>query len=179
MKTLKRVLLIFAILIALPLILALFTKKEYNIIEEITIDRPKNEVFDFVKYLKNQDEYSKWASMDPNMEKSFSGTDGTVGFVSAWKSDNPDVGSGEQEILKIEEGKRIDLELRFFEPFESSDLAYVATESISENRTRVKWGFEGKMKYPMNLMLLFMDFEGMIGDDLQAGLKNLKKKLEN
>jgi len=179
MKIFKKILLALAILVAVPLILALFTKKEYSIIEEITIDRPKDEVFDYVKYLKNQDEFSKWASMDPDMEKSFRGTDATVGFVSAWKSDNPDVGSGEQEILKIDEGKRIDLELRFFEPFESSDLAYVATESISENQTKVKWGFEGKMDYPMNLMLLFMDFEGMIGDDLQTGLKNLKNKLEN
>ncbi|WP_273566981.1 SRPBCC family protein [Maribacter halichondriae] len=179
MKILKKLLLALAIIIAVPLILALFTKKEYTIVEEITIDRPKNEVFEYVKYLKNQDEYSKWASMDPDMEKSFRGTDATVGFVSAWKSDNPDVGSGEQEILKIDEGKRIDMELRFFEPFESSDLAYVSTESISENQTKVKWGFDGKMKYPMNLMLLFMDFEGMIGDDLQTGLKNLKDKLEN
>ena len=116
--------------------------------------------------------------MDPNMEKSFRGTDGTVGFVSAWKSEEEDVGSGEQEILRIDEGKRIDFELRFFEPFESSDLAYMATERISDNQTKVKWGFDGKMAYPMNLMLLFMDFEGMIGDDLQSGLQNLKSNLE-
>jgi len=178
MGALKKILIIIGILIAIPLVVALFVKKEYSIEEEITINKPKEQVFDYIKHLKNQNDYSKWATMDPDMEKSFRGTDGTVSFVSAWKSDNEDVGSGEQEILKIDEGKRIDFELRFFQPFESSDQAYMTTESVSANQTKIKWGFDGKMDYPMNLMLLFMDFEGMIGDDLATGLKNLKDKLE-
>lgn len=179
MKTLKKVLVALAIIIAIPLVLALFANKEYAVEEEITINKPKEEVFDYIKLLKNQNEYSKWASMDPNMEKSFRGTDGTVGFVSAWKSGDEHVGVGEQEITAIKEGERIDFDLRFFEPFESSDKAYMVTESVATDQTKVKWGFEGKMEYPMNLMLLFMDFEGMIGDDFQTGLETLKRKLEN
>jgi hypothetical protein len=35
------------------------------------------------------------------------------------------------------------------------------------------------MKYPMNLMLLFMDMEGMLGGDLEQGLTNLKGVLES
>ncbi|WP_339704955.1 SRPBCC family protein [uncultured Kriegella sp.] len=178
MKYLKKILIIIAIIIAIPLIIALFTQKEYDVEEEITINKPKQEVFEYIKRLKNQNEYSKWAMMDPNMEKSFRGTDGTVGFVSAWKSDKEDVGSGEQEILKIAEGERIDFELRFFEPFESTESAYMTTQSLSDEKTEVKWGFNGHMDYPMNLMLLFMDFEGMIGDDLATGLQNLKENLE-
>jgi hypothetical protein len=54
----------------------------------------------------------------------------------------------------------------------------MTTESLSANQTLVKWGFTGKMNYPMNLMFLFMDFEKMIGDDLQTGLGNLKVILE-
>jgi hypothetical protein len=34
------------------------------------------------------------------------------------------------------------------------------------------------MPYPMNLMLLFMDMDGMLGKDLQQGLDNLKGVLE-
>jgi uncharacterized protein YndB with AHSA1/START domain len=178
MKILKTILIAVGILIAIPLIVSLFVKKDYEVEREITIDKPKEEVFDYVKLLKNQDNYSKWATMDPDMKKTYSGTDGTVGFVSAWDSDNKDVGKGEQEIKKITEGERIDFELRFFEPFESTEPAYMTTESISENQTKVKWGFNGHMDYPMNIMMLFMDFETMIGDDLDTGLKNLKSVLE-
>lgn len=178
MKILKTILIAVGILIAVPLIVAIFVKKDYEVEREITIDKPKEEVFDYVKFLKNQDNYSKWATMDPDMKKTYRGTDGTVGFVSAWESDNKDVGKGEQEIKKITDGERIDFELRFFEPFESTEPAYMTTESVSENQTKVKWGFSGHMDYPMNIMMLFMDFEKMIGDDLDTGLKNLKAELE-
>lgn len=138
MRILKTILIAVGILIAVPLIVALFAKKDYEVEREITIDKPKEEVFDYVKFLKNQDNYSKWATMDPEMKKTYRGTDGTVGFVSAWESDNKDVGIGEQEIKKITEGERIDFELRFFEPFESTEPAYMTTESVSENQTKVK-----------------------------------------
>ncbi|WP_244270376.1 SRPBCC family protein [Christiangramia echinicola] len=120
MNILKKILIVLVVIIAIPLILALFVPKSYEVERNIIIDQPKQEVFNYVKYLKNQDNYSKWASMDPDMEKTYSGTDGTVGFVSAWNSENEEVGKGEQEIVKLEDGERIDFELRFYEPFEST-----------------------------------------------------------
>ena len=178
MKILKRILLVILIIIAIPLIVALFVKKDYAVEREIVINKPKQEVFDYIKYLKNQDNYSKWATMDPNMKKSYQGTDGTVGFVSHWESENENVGWGEQEIKNIVDGERIDFELRFIKPFESTEPAYMTTEAMSDNQTKVKWGFSGHMNYPMNLMLLFMNMEKMIGDDLQTGLSNLKEVME-
>lgn len=178
MKILKKVLIALAIIIAIPLVIALFVKKEYAVEREINISKPNTEVFEYVKYLKNQDNYSKWATMDPNMKKGSRGTDGQVGFVSTWDSEIEDVGKGEQEIKKITDGERIDFELRFIKPFEATEAAYMTTESVSGNETKVKWGFIGKMPYPMNLMLLFMDFEEMIGADLEVGLNNLKVVLE-
>lgn len=178
MKILKKILAVLVVIIAIPLILALFIPKSYEVERNIIIDQPKQEVFNYVKYLKNQDNYSKWASMDPDMEKTYSGTDGTVGFVSAWNSENEEVGKGEQEIVKLEDGERIDFELRFYEPFESTEPAFMTTEAVANDKTKVTWGFSGHMDYPMNLMLLFMDFEEIIGDDLETGLKNLKSELE-
>lgn len=178
MKILKRILFLILALIALALIVAIFVNKEYSLEREITVNRPKTEVFDYVRYLKNQDNYSVWSLMDPDMKKEFTGVDGTVGFVSAWESDDKQVGKGEQEITGIVEGERIDYELRFKEPFESTDYTYMITESAGDSSTLVKWGFSGRMDYPMNLMLLFMDMEGMLGPDLENGLVNLKKILE-
>jgi hypothetical protein len=178
MKILKKVLIGFAILIAIPLIAALFMKKEYVAEREVVINKPKTEVYNYLKYLKNQDNYSKWNQMDPQMKKSYKGTDGQIGFVSAWESKNSDLGVGEQEITKIVEGERMEVALRFKEPFESNDIAYFVTENYSDNQTKVKWGVKGKMAYPTNLMMAFMDMEKMLGDDLGEGLNNLKAVLE-
>lgn len=178
MKILKYILFGIVGIVALLLIAALFVNKDYAVEREITINKPKQEVFDYVKYLKNQDNYSKWAQMDPQMKKEYRGTDGTVGFVSAWDSQKGDVGKGEQEITKIADGDRIDFELRFIEPFEAKDNAYMVTEALDSTQTKVKWGFNGRMKYPTNIMLAFMDMESMLGKDLETGLSNLKGVVE-
>lgn len=175
MKIIKRIVIVLVSIIALALIVALFVKKEYAVEREIVINKPKSEVFEYIKLLKNQDNYSVWNRKDPNMKKEYKGEDGTVGFVSAWESQMDDVGKGEQEIKKIVDGERVDMELRFIKPFEATDNAYMTTETVAENQTKVKWGFNGKMNYPMNLMLVFMDMEKMLGDDLQNGLNDLKE----
>ncbi len=178
MKILKTILIVIVAIVAVFLLVAAFVGSEYKVVREVTINAPKAEVYNYVKFLKNQDNYSTWAQMDPNMKKTFTGTDGTVGFVSAWDSDHEEVGKGEQEIIAIDPGNKIDYEIRFYEPFEQTDYAYMTTEAAGNNSTVVKWGFFGKMKYPMNMMLLFMDMDEMLGPDLEKGLQNLKSNLE-
>jgi len=174
----KKVIYFIVGLVALVLIIAAFVKKDYVVIRSVEINQPNHVVFDYIKHLKNQDNFSVWSKIDPKMKKTFTGIDGTVGFVSAWESENPDVGIGEQEIINITEGKRVDYELRFFKPWEMVSPAFMITEPLDEEKTRLEWGFRGHMNYPMNLMLLFMDMEEMLGKDLQDGLDNLKEILE-
>jgi hypothetical protein len=178
MKTLKKILIVVAVLIVIPLVTALFVKKTYTVEREILIEKPKQVVFDYIKLLKNQNNYSRWATMDPNMKQEFIGIDGNVGFVSSWDSNQKDVGKGEQTIVKITAGERIDFDLHFIKPFETRSKAYMTTDAVSENQTKVKWGFTGKMNYPMNISLLFMDMDKMLGKDLSTGLTSLKKMLE-
>jgi hypothetical protein len=178
MKTLKIIGLALAGIIALILLTGLFVNGKYDVEREVTINKPKQAVFDYLKYLRNQSNFSVWAKIDPAMKTEFRGEDATVGFVSAWDSENPDAGKGEQKIIGIDDGSRIDYELHFIEPFESTDFAYLSTIALNDSVTTVKWGFNGTMKYPMNLMLLFTDMEKMLAPDLQNGLNNLKVILE-
>ncbi len=177
-KVLKIFLIVIAILIAIPLITALFVKKEYTVERSVNINQPKQLVFDYVKFLKNQNVYSVWSKIDPNMKTEYRGTDGTVGFVSAWDSPVKEAGKGEQEIIGITEGERIEYELRFLKPMTSTDYAHLALKSNNDSSTNVSWGFNGKFKYPMNIMCLFIDMDAMLGKDLEGGLNNLKTLLE-
>ena len=178
MKILKIIGLSIAGVIALALIVALFVSSKYQIEREVTINKPKQQVFGYVKYLKNQNEFSVWAKIDPGMKTEFRGEDGTEGFVSAWDSQNPKAGKGEQKIVKISGEDRIDYEIHFIKPMESTDYAYMTFGAVNDSTTKVNWVFHGQMSYPMNLMCLFMDFEKMLGPDLQNGLNNLKGILE-
>lgn len=175
MKTITKMLIAVAVLMAIPLVMALFISKDYSITREVVINKPKQDVFNYIKLLKNQDDYNIWVQMDPNMKKDFRGTDGTVGFVYAWDG-NDKAGAGEQEIKSIVDGERMDVELRFKRPFESTGHAPFTTETVNENQTKVTWNMNGVSSYPMNFMNLFMD--GMLGKDMDASLGMLKANLE-
>ena len=152
----------------LPFAMMVDLQKKYNwVLPAVTYDSMET----LIKVLKP-------LIIDPAMKKEFRGTDATVGFVSSWESTNKDVGKGEQEIKGIKDGERIDYEIRFIEPFASTSSAFMSTEAVSENQTKVKWNFHGVMPYPMNLMQLVMDMDKAIGGDLLTGLTNLKKLLE-
>lgn len=179
----KYVLIVIIGTIALFLTIGLFTPKSFSVEKEIEIALNEASTFNYLKQLKNQDNYSVWSSMDANMVKEYSGKDATVGFISKWESGIKEVGKGEQEIISISEKSKnsknkIELEIRFIEPFQSNYNAYLSTDSIDLNKTKVTWGFKGRMEYPSNLFLLFMDMEHVLGPDLQQGLSNLKLELE-
>ncbi len=174
MKIVKKILIGILAIIVLLLAITLFIRKDYAVEREITINKPGQEVFDYIKHLKNQNNFSKWSMMDPAMKKDYKGTDGTVGFIYAW--DSEEAGKGEQEIKKITEGKQLDIEIRFEKPFESKGDVHMITEEVSPTQTKVKWGMKGRSKYPLNFMNLFMD--NILGRDLNTGLTNLKNVLE-
>jgi uncharacterized protein YndB with AHSA1/START domain len=175
MKILKRILYAIGALLALILIVAAIMPKELNLEAEVIIAKPKQVVFDYVKILDNQKYYSKWVMLDPNVKMSMTGTDGTVGAISAWESSMDDVGVGEQEIKTIVEGERIEYELRFKIPFEATDSAYTILESIDSTHTKVINGFKSKMPFPMNLMMPMV--RKMLTADMAINMKNLNEQL--
>jgi hypothetical protein len=175
MKILKKILLGILALITLLLIVALFVPKTYTVSVSETINRPKQEVFDYVKLIKNQEKYSVWVMEDPNAKIEYSGVDGTVGAMSYWNSKNENVGEGEQQITKIS-SDRIDVDLRFKRPFEGNQKAATILEAISENKTKITADFYGNDSYPFNL-LSFIG-KSIITDAETKNLKNLKVILE-
>ncbi|TPG33872.1 SRPBCC family protein [Flavobacterium pectinovorum] len=178
MKFIKGILIVLILIVSIVLIAAYFMPKDYAIQREITINKPVDSVFNYVKYLKNQNQFSVWANIDPKMKSTYKGTDGTVGSISAWESDVKEVGVGEQEITKITEGKRIDFALRFKKPMDDTAVGFMSTEAVSGNQTKVKWGINGVFPYPMNIMMPMMNMDTMIGKDLDKGLENLKAHME-
>ncbi|HRB79300.1 MAG TPA: hypothetical protein PKY86_03745 [Niabella sp.] len=77
MKFLKRLFFVLGFLVLILLVVALFVSKDMKANREIVINKPKAEVFNFIKMLKNQNSFSKWGKMDPNMKIEYRGTDGT------------------------------------------------------------------------------------------------------
>ena len=175
MKTLKMILIIILVIIAIPLIAAMFIKKNYTIKRGIVINKQTASVYNYVRYLRNQEQYNKWVMTDPNMKKQFTGIDGNEGFIYAWDSNDKKAGKGEQEIKKLVDGKLVTSEVRFEKPMKATSMLDMQLEPVTEG-TKILWVMNGNNKYPMNFMNLFMD--KMLGNDMQTSLINLKTILE-
>ena len=175
MKILKYIGIALAGIIALLLVIALFIPKQYTVSVTETINKPQQEIFEYVKLVKNQEYYSVWVMSDLS-SLSYAGVDGTVGCVQSWNSKDDNVGEGAQEITKITPN-RIDVDLRFKRPFESNQKAATLLKAISPIVTEVTSEFYGNDTYPLNLM----SFVGkkIIKDAEVQNLKNLKKVLES
>jgi hypothetical protein len=176
MNTIITILLVLAGIIVFLLIIALFMKREHYVKREIIINAPLQKVFDFLKLLKNQDKFNKWAQADADRNWEYKGTDGTVGFIISWNGNNK-VGEGEKEIMNIVEGKRIETQIRFVRPMATVANVIMETESLSDNRTNVSLINSGTLKYPMNLFIPMAEYR--FPKDMDTSLSTLKSILEN
>lgn len=172
----KKILIACGAIVALLLVAAAIAPKEFKIEKSITISKPKAEVFAYLKLMENNKNWQPWSKLDLNMTQELKGVDGTVGAIQSW-SGNKEVGVGEQEIKTIVENERIDFELRFVKPMEAVNNAYLTTEAVSENETKVTWVMFGRTKFPFNLVCLLM--HGKVEKNFEEGLSSLKVILES
>ncbi len=170
MKIIKIILKTIVALVVLVLVVALFAPKKCDSEKQIVINKPRSEVFNYIKYIKNQDNFGVWQLSDPGMKKTYEGTDGQVGFKYSW--DSKKLGKGSQTITKITDGEAIETSLDF--GFGDPAKGYFNVKDAGPNQTTVTWGIAGKSPYPFNIMNLFVD----MGKDFEKGLQNLKGVLE-
>ena len=163
MKFVKQFLILILALVSIVLIVALFVASDFEVSRSVEIEKERAEVFDYVRYLENHENFSVWSAIDPNIQQSYVGSEGNVGSIYKWNSEHEDV---------------IFYELRFKKPWESTAQASLNLKKISSTSTKVVWSFQGNMPWPWNITLLFMDMDSELGPDLEKGLENLKNILE-
>jgi hypothetical protein len=172
MKILKKVLITLVALLAIVLLIAAILPKTFHAGSELIINKNSDEVFNYIKQIKKQGEYDNWSRQDPNIQREYSGEDGTVGFTYTWKSDK--VGNGKQVITNVLEGKRVEMDL-YFNGEGQANKSFIAVDSVAQNQSKVTWEIDGKIPFPFNIFTLFYD----MNEDFKEGLINMKANLEN
>ena len=169
----------FLLLLAIAIIiLGYYLKTDYSVVREITINKPIAEVFMYIKLLQNQNQYSYYNRKDPNTIKSYSGVDGEIGFTYTWSSKINSIGSGTQTISKIIENHSFCCDIQFTKPLPLSSKAEINVAAVTENQTKVSWVFSSHYKFPLNIVIYFVNLEKLIGTDIASSLVTLKEKLK-
>ena len=150
--------------------------KEMIVEQSVIINQPKQKVYDYLKFCKNQEYFSVWKMGDPNKQTTATGVDGTEGFVYTWDSSVKNVGAGSQKIIRLVEGESIEYVINFLRPMKNIGNAGFIIESLDQNQSKVTWDFKCPTKFPMSLFTSI--FRKMLGKDLAKSLQNLKAILE-
>lgn len=178
MKINNKIVIPISIIVTLPFMIAVFSKKSYTIEKKMVIFKKKEIVYDYLKLLNNHEQYDNIFLQDTKMTKKYTGNDGNKGCVLFWNSDNSKIGKGELEIKKIKDGDSIYLEKRYLRPHKYLETNVIAIESESSGITKVRWMINGEAGFPLNLNMMFVNFEEDLGNNLNLTLENLKNNLE-
>ena len=86
---------------------------------------------------------------------------------------NDEVGQGKMTILDSKAPERIDLELAFLKPMEST-CKTIFTFAPAGAGTKVTWRMEGDNNFVGKAFCVFMNMDKMIGGDFERGLEKLE-----
>lgn len=175
MGILKKLLLVLAILVAIVTIIGLMLPREVRVERSIVIEAPQATIFAIVNSFKLFNQWSPWHGRDPETRYVYAGPDAGVGAKLSWTSDQPDVGSGSQEIIESHRPAQVVTALDFGAQGQATarfDL------SPTETGTRVTWGFQTDLGANPFTRYIGLIFERMLGPDYEQGLAGLKALAE-
>lgn len=175
MRIVKWSLAAVAILVAAVIVIGLMLPRQVSVMRTIDITAPAGAIFPHVNSLRATAAWSPWLDRDPDVQVIYSGPDSGVGARMVWTSDNPQVGSGTQEIVASVENARVETALDF------GDMGTAGARfdlTGTDAGTSVTWGLDtdmgaGPIGRWMGLMM-----DKWVGADYEAGLANLKALVE-
>lgn len=176
MRFLKR-LLIGLVLVAAAFATAVALQPaDYRLTRQTVIAAPAAAIFPHVNDLRQWDDWSPWAKLDPNARVSFEGPPAGVGAMFHWAG-NDKVGVGTMMITESKPNDRIATRTDFMKPFEgTSNSDFIFSEAGGQ--TTVIWTMSGTNDFIGKALCLFMPMEKMLGPDFERGLMQLKRVSE-
>ncbi|WP_372527433.1 SRPBCC family protein [Piscinibacter sp.] len=135
-----------------------------------------DKIHPLINELSRFNTWNPYARKDPNMKGSYRGPTSGPGAGYDFEG-NKEVGKGSIQIVESARPTRVTMKLDMIEPFEGHNTVEF-TLAPRGDATEVTWAMHGASPFVARLMGLFFDMDGMIGNDFEAGLANLKAVAE-
>lgn len=167
---------IVAVVVAGVLIYAATKPDSFRVERSTTIKASPDKIFVLITNLRGWGAWSPYEKKDPNMKRTFSGSESGKGAVYEWDG-NKDVGQGRMEIIEATPPSKVAIKLDFLKPFEGHNTAEFTMVPAGDNTT-VTWAMYGPSPYIAKVMGTVLNLDKMIGTDFEAGLAALKAVAE-
>lgn len=176
LKAVAIVTIVLAVGIAAVLAIALTKPDTFRVERALAVKAPAAAIYPLIADFHRWTSWSPFEGRDPDMKRSFDGPAQGKGATYAWDG-NKDIGAGRMEILEASVPSKVRIKLDFERPFEGHNIAEF-TFVPQGDATLVTWAMYGPAPFMSKLMQVFINMDGMIGKDFEAGLANLKKLTE-
>ena len=143
---------------------------------DIVIEAPADAVFPHLNDLRAFNAWSPWAQKSDDTRFQFSGPDSGVGARMRWESGDAGVGTGTQEIIASEAGRRVVTRLDFGDQGQGT-ASWELTPT--DGGTRVVWAFDTEFGWDIIGRYAGLFLNGLIGAEYEAGLQRLKQRVES
>lgn len=173
---LKKLALVLFILIAGLVAFIATRPTEFRVSRSTVINAPPAAVFEKVNNLRQWNDWSPWAKLDPNAKNTFEGPESGLGAVFGWAG-NEKVGEGRMTITDSVPAERILMKLEFFKPFAGTSMTEFTFKPEGQG-TAMSWTMTGENNFIAKAMSLVMDCDKMVGGQFEQGFVNLKALVE-
>lgn len=173
----KKTLLLIAIFVAGVLGFATTKPDIFKVQREVSIKAPPQKVAALLTDFREWKSWSPWETLDPGMQRTYSGPDSGKGARYAWQG-NDKVGAGRMEIIEAPGPERTVIKLDFLQPYVSHNTT-IFTLAPEGDGTRVNWTMTGPTPYASKVMNVFVSMDTLIGKDFEKGLAQLKLAAED
>ena len=176
LKILKGLFVFVVLLVVAFVAIGFFLPQNAHVERSITTSASPAAVYAAIDGFERFNEWSPWASLDPSTRYSYAGPATGVGARMEWHSDDPDVGSGSQQITAVEPGRSVTSTL----DFGSDGIATTKMTLVPEGSggTRIVWAMD--MSFAGNFIGRYFGpfLDRMVGPDYDEGLRRLKQLVE-
>lgn len=172
MKALKIILGILAVLVVLFLILGLIQPNDFHFERYTNIDASKSDVFKHVNDVKAWEAWGPWME-DETIEITYG--ENTVGEGASYSWDSENSGSGDLTISESIPGESIKTDVNFGGGGPAN--GFWKFEDGENGGTKLTWGMDFTIPYPMNATAIFMNDDQM-NSMYDTGLANIKELVE-
>jgi uncharacterized protein YndB with AHSA1/START domain len=169
---LKKIAIAVLALVVVFVIVVATRPSHFHIERSSRIAAPPEVVFALVDDFHRWRSWSPWEKLDPAMNREYSGAPRGTGAAYRWAG-NDDVGVGNMRITESQPPSRVVIALEFEEPWQATN-ATSFTVVPEAGGSKITWGMDGESNFVFKAMGLFMDMDGIVGKDFEAGLSNLQ-----
>lgn len=175
MRVLKGLFYGVGVLLSLLAVVGLLLPRSAHVERSIQVAASPSTVYGLVDGFSRFNEWSPWAELDPATRYEYSGPQRGVGARMEWHSDDPDVGSGSQQVVFAEPNRSVTSQLTFGGQDPATTTVLLVPDGSG---TKVTWAFDTDFGWNLLGRYFGLLFDGFIGADYEKGLAKLKALAE-